>query len=83
MQLRGFAMKDNASFIGASSIGAIFIGVLIGGVIGVAMAAATHHPAVWLPLAIGVGLAVGVAIRDRNNYGKQGTSRKGVTTWHY
>ena len=39
-------------------------GVGIGAAIGIALTAASEHPAVWLPLAIGIGLAIAVAIRD-------------------
>jgi len=50
-------MKSNVRLIAA----------LIGAAVGVSLATATHHPSVWLPLGIGVGLAVGVALRDRKN----------------
>ena len=41
--------------------------VALGAGIGAAMGSATHHMGVWLTLAVGIGLAIGVAIRDRRN----------------
>jgi len=52
-------MKDNEHFVA--------FGILIGAVFGAVMTAATHRPEMWIPLAIGIGLAVGVGIRDRKN----------------
>jgi uncharacterized membrane protein YoaK (UPF0700 family) len=43
----------------------IALGVAVGAAIGAAMTAAARHATVWLPLAIGTGLAIAVAIRDR------------------
>jgi uncharacterized membrane protein YoaK (UPF0700 family) len=43
------------------------LGFVIGATIGAAMAGATHQPAVWLPLGAGIGLAIGVAVRDRKS----------------
>jgi len=43
------------------------IATSIGAAIGAALATTTHHPSVWLPLGIGVGLAVGVGLRDHKN----------------
>jgi uncharacterized membrane protein YoaK (UPF0700 family) len=48
-------MKNYASIIGA------FVGGGIGAVIGTSL----HQPAVWLPLGIGVGLAIGIEIKER------------------
>jgi hypothetical protein len=50
-----------------SDIYVIGFGALIGGGIGGALASVMHRPQVWLPLGIGTGLAIGVAIRDRKN----------------
>jgi uncharacterized membrane protein YoaK (UPF0700 family) len=54
-QERGQAMKNYASIIGA------FVGGGIGAVIGTSL----HQPAVWLPLGIGIGLAIGIEIKER------------------
>jgi len=45
---------------------ASIIGVAIGASIGAAMALVTHQAAVWLPLGIGIGLAIGVEIREKH-----------------
>jgi hypothetical protein len=50
-------MQSDACIIG--------MGVGMGAAIGTALAVASQHAEVWLPLAIGSGLAIAVAIRDR------------------
>ena len=47
----------------------IGMGVALGAAIGTALTVASHHAAVWLPLAIGSGLAIAIAIRDRRHSG--------------
>ncbi|HXY10441.1 MAG TPA: hypothetical protein VEI52_21570 [Terriglobales bacterium] len=54
-------MQDDRHTIG--------MGVGLGAVIGTALTAASQHAAVWLPLAIGSGLAIAVAMRDRRQSG--------------
>ena len=50
-------MKNYASIIGA----------LVGGGIGAIIGHSLHQPAVWLPLGIGIGSAIGVEIREKHN----------------
>ena len=42
------------------------IGAFVGGLIGLSIGQALHHPAVWLPLGVGIGLAIGVEIREKH-----------------
>jgi len=53
----------------------IGFGAGLGAAIGAALTLASRHAAVWLPLAVGIGLAVAVAIRDRRHPG--GATRAG------
>jgi uncharacterized membrane protein YoaK (UPF0700 family) len=45
----------------------VVIGIVIGAIVGFAMTAVTHRPEMCIPLGIGVGMVIGVAIRDRRN----------------
>jgi uncharacterized membrane protein YoaK (UPF0700 family) len=54
-------MQSNTRIIG--------MGVAVGAAIGTALTLASQHAAVWLPLAIGSGLAIAIAIRDRRQSG--------------
>jgi uncharacterized membrane protein YoaK (UPF0700 family) len=54
-------MQSDACIIG--------MGVAMGAAIGIALTVASQHAAVWLPLAIGSGLAIAIAIRDRRQGG--------------
>ena len=47
----------------------IGMGVAMGAAIGTALTVASQPAAVWLPLAIGSGLAIAIAIRDRRQGG--------------
>lgn len=48
-------MKSYASIIGA----------IIGGILGLSIGHSLHQPGVWLPLGIGIGLAIGIEITER------------------
>jgi hypothetical protein len=54
-------MQSDARIIG--------MGVAMGAAIGTALTVVSQHGAVWLPLAIGSGLAIAIAIRDRRQSG--------------
>jgi uncharacterized membrane protein YoaK (UPF0700 family) len=49
-------MKNYASIIGA----------FVGGIIGATIGQSLHHPTVWLPLGVGIGLAIGIEIREKH-----------------
>lgn len=41
------------------------IGAFVGAGIGLVMGQSLHHPLVWLPLCVGIGLAIGIEIDER------------------
>jgi uncharacterized membrane protein YoaK (UPF0700 family) len=52
-------------------------GVCVGAAIGIALSVASQHASVWLPLAVGMGLAIAVAVRDRKHSGGATGARVG------